>query len=500
MPCDCQSSCNACTRRQIVLAAADDWRSGRTAGTTITSISASFKQDNFILSGSTIRIPFTSAVNAAGSTAVACTVVDADGTSLGSWTCAWTQDDASSGTLSAVAGQQVYPNTLIRITTAETLSLTVPSSPAPAGIAYISVNTRRTSFLFRTGARHVTYTTADGDPVGSYSTSSSSVSISAGDIVSFRVYAYNGRFKSPATSTPVQNRAIQKPAAPAYFSEIKQTSVGVLLSYGDSTSGAVTNVTVTIVPPIDLVNGSYVDVRLYGFTSSSVLTDIDTGHDVFAYLQYNSNRSTLVLAVAPGKVAVTGTTYTVVVPSSAGIRYPSDGRVAPSSLVADIASFTISWVTPFPGVATPRKGFVVQTTTDRNWETDIQSVIIADKLNNGVGDSLRIDFLQSSVTSSGLTLTLNDPGSSSPPLSWLVGQYIQIDSEKMRVEAVSGGTLTVIRGQLSTVAALHLAVKGGGTCDCDTAGTPSGTPDSGKSRNPQTRPSQTFKALCTLSI
>lgn len=177
---------------------------GGTAGTTITSVSASFKQDNFIKSGSTIRIPFTSAVNAAGTTGVACTVVDADDASLGSWVCEWIQDTASSGTLSVVVDQQVYPNTLIRITTAETLSLTVPSNPPPAGIAYISVDSLRTSFLFRTGARVITYTTAEGDPVGSYSTTSSPVSIEAGDIVSFRVYAYNGRFKSPASTTPVQ--------------------------------------------------------------------------------------------------------------------------------------------------------------------------------------------------------------------------------------------------------------------------------------------------------
>lgn len=65
----------------------------------------------------------------------------------------------------------------------------------------------------------------------------------------------------------------------------------------------------------------------------------------------------------------------------------------------------------------------------------------------------------------------------------------------MRVEAVSGGTLTVIRGQLSTVKALHLAVKGGGTCDCDTVGNPSGTPDAGKPHDPQNPRTLAFTIL-----
>lgn len=86
-----------------------------------------------------------------------------------------------------------------------------------------------------------------------------------------------------------------------------------------------------------------------------------------------------------------------------------------------------------------------------------------------------ITISQASLTSTSLTLYLNDPGAG-PSFTWLVGKNIMVDDEIMRCEAVFGGMLTVIRGQLSTVAVLHLAVKGGGTCDCSTTGTPSGAP------------------------
>ena len=48
-----------------------------------------------------------------------------------------------------------------------------------------------------------------------------------------RVYAYNGRFLSQATSTLVHNRAIVPPQKPAYFPQMSQATIGAKLEYGN---------------------------------------------------------------------------------------------------------------------------------------------------------------------------------------------------------------------------------------------------------------------------
>jgi len=84
------------------------------------------------------------------------------------------------------------------------------------------------------GAIKATYASSFGDPVGNYAqgvpgnppTAPGVLSFTAGDVLQFRVYAYNGRFKSAPAVTKVQNRAIEAPVAPAYFTMTSMRSVG----------------------------------------------------------------------------------------------------------------------------------------------------------------------------------------------------------------------------------------------------------------------------------
>ena len=89
-----------------------------------------------------------------------------------------------------------------------------------------------------------------------------------------RVYAYNGRFLSPATDSLVHNRAILPPQRPAYFPQMSQTAIGVRLEYGNiqgrqisgpkpglarpvlANAGDPTRIGITFTPDRDLVGTS----------------------------------------------------------------------------------------------------------------------------------------------------------------------------------------------------------------------------------------------------
>jgi hypothetical protein len=96
-----------------------------------------------------------------------------------------------------------------------------------------------------------------------------------------RVYAYNGRFLSPATDSLVHNRAILPPQRPAYFPQMSQTAIGVRLEYGNiqgrqisgpkpglarpvlANAGDPTRIGITFTPDRDLVGT--ISLKLMGF-------------------------------------------------------------------------------------------------------------------------------------------------------------------------------------------------------------------------------------------
>jgi len=146
---------------------------------------------------------------------------------------------------------------------------------------------KRTTVIFKNKADTLAYSTSSYDPVGTKVITSQGLTIEAGKIYNFRVYAYNGRFKSAAAQTRVQNRAITKPAIPAYFSQIKQETLGVemrftnLWDYVTSTrnvdsrppvsvlAGQAARVGFRFTPSMNLKSGAVLTVKMPGFAHTS---------------------------------------------------------------------------------------------------------------------------------------------------------------------------------------------------------------------------------------
>ncbi len=96
----------------------------------------------------------------------------------------------------------------------------------------------------------------------------------------------------------------------------------------------------------------------------------------------------------------------------------------------------------------------------------------------GTGTTLSAAITSTSATSCSVTTIANLYGTQQALLANpLVGDWIKIDSEIMKVTAVSGSTLTIMRGQLGTSAATHLIsatvtnISNVSTTDLATAGT-----------------------------
>jgi hypothetical protein len=138
---------------------------------------------------------------------------------------------------------------------------------SPGNVAANVRRGSRTTVIFKNKANTLNYSTLAYNPVGTRAITQQGLTLEAGKIYNFRVYAYNGRFKSAAAQTRVQNRAITKPAIPAYFSQIKQEVLGVemrftnlLETYVSSTTTDGTN------PPISAPAGESARVGMR-FTS-----------------------------------------------------------------------------------------------------------------------------------------------------------------------------------------------------------------------------------------
>jgi len=484
---DSSAACRAGTNtanNPCALPGGEDWNTVATMSYTysdpnVTAVEIQVTRDRGIYPGNTLTIQMPSATNADGSVDLACTAM-AGSTALTNWTCMWT-DDGTDGYITVTAGDPVPKMSTLTLTTTATIALTKPAgNPFPnSAVAAVNTGAGRVTILFRNGSSAVTYTSAVGDPIGSY-TESTYIAIPADTVVTFRAYAYNGRFRSAAATTPIQSRAVQKPDPPSYFAETDHSMQWVHLTYGAPNASIAVAITMSVTPTMDLFNGTTLDIHLPGFTSAAILRDITTDSTVFPTAQWNNNLSTLVLKVAAGMTALTGVEQTITIADTAGIIYPSVDGSAIARQHAKVNSFSLYWVSPFPLTKKPRKGFVIQATTDRNWLTDIHTLTVPDKLNNGAEDLIRIGYLQADITDTQANLTVADPGSG-PALDWLVGQYIKVDLEVMLVSNVSAGLITVTRSQRSTNPVAHTQITGGGTCACDAAGAATGTADSGLS-------------------
>jgi hypothetical protein len=444
-----------------------------------TSLLIRLSRDVLTPIGATFSLPLSSLSNSAGSvsTAASSITMEVNIVRNGSekeqsgWLASWAQAER---TLTITAGSDVFPGEPMEIVVSQ---LTMTSSTQYLDSVLVRVNggRSRTTLIVRNGATLATYTTLAGDPVGTYSAGGSTLTIAAGNIVSARVYAYNGRFKSVGSTSLVQARAISQPQAPAYFAAQSQTTVGVVIDYTPGENGQPTDFVVKITPPVDLLNGTSVVIVLPGFDgpnyaamcptcSASVLDTQGEAHAVFTAANWVKNTSSIILIVGEGATAVEGTEYEVKIPGiSVGIKYPEDPSVLTRDTsgmhvtLAYITHYRLDWVSPFPTVDRPRKGFMVQMTTDRNWLSDIQTVVVEDRLSGGVGGFEQISALAGSVFSTNTTLMLQN-ASALPILSYtgFVGGYIKVNNEFMRVmEALSTTEVRVLRGRRGTVATDH---------------------------------------------
>jgi hypothetical protein len=444
-----------------------------------TSLRVEFSRDDMTPTGSTFSLFLSwSLFNQAGDVSTAASTLQISVTIIRNatsqqqtgWAASWLQ---GTRILTITSGSDVFPGEPVRVVLSQ-LTMTSSATYPASVVASVNGGKSRTTVIVRNGALLSTYTTLPGDPVGSYSRSSSSFIIAAGDVVSARVYAYNGRFKSAAATSLVQARAISRPQAPGYFTAQSQAAVKVMLGYTLENKGEPTGINVKITPPVDLPNGTSVVISLLGFDGPNyaslcptcalaVLGQDGAAHGVFTAANWVKNTSSLILTVGEGATAVERTEYEVNIPVGAGIRYPLD----PSAMTRDssgvhvtsgfITIYQLDWVTPFPTLSQPRKGFMVQMTTDRNWFSDIQTVVFEDRLSGGVGAFVNISVLGASLTSTGTTLTLQD-ASTLPITTYakFLGKDIKIDDELMRVEEVLSTTqIRVLRGRRGTMPVVH---------------------------------------------
>ena len=514
---DSSAACRSGTAsgNPCVLPSGEDWATAASLGytfsgddnATLSELEVTISRDRYIHPGSGLKIKFPGAYHTDSSVttsyAIDCAAT-VDGAPLNNVTCSWANGLGVGGALTVQMplrtvnpDSAVPPNGLL-VVTATGLNVTKAAAAEPyMSTATVAVNSgpsrQRATVIFRNGARAVTYTSADGDPLGVYTGATSNITILPNDIVSFRVYAYNGRFKSAAATTPTQTRAIKPPNAPAYFSEQEHLSVPVTLAYDQPNltvansnttqvmlPSVMTEITITFTTTMDLTNGTTLTLGLPGFTTAGKvpLRGISTGDSVFPTADWNANTSKLVLKLADNAVAPSGTEYTLVIPEATNLLYPATGTPNTTSN-AFINVHKLYWVSTFPSKDMPRKGYVVQMTTDRNWLTDIHQVELPDKLNNGIDDRIQIGHLQADITFNETQLTVLDPGSG-PALDWLIGKHIAVDTEIMKVTNVTAGTFTVVRGARGSAPVAHTQIKGEGNCACTDAGVSSGTAATGQ--------------------
>jgi hypothetical protein len=454
-------------------------------GSSATSLSVSWNRDVLTPKGTKLSITLSGFSNLQGDIStsastlgmqVMLTLPDSTSMPADGWSASWVQ---GSQTLIFTTGSEVFAGNAVSLDLSQ-LSLISGTAGVYPMSTFVAVESslQHTTVIVKSGAKLVSYTTTPGDPLGSYALSPAALTISPEDIVTARVYAYNSRFKSAPATSLVQARAILKPQAPAYFPAQSQISVGVVIGYSPQVSGKPCDVTVKITPPVDLPIATSVLIKLDGFDGANfvslcpacqtqVLDGQNTMHTVFSSAAWVKNTSSLILTVGEGATAQEGIEYVVVIPAAAGILYPyrddviqrdSNGMHA---TLAYLNHYRLDFVSPFPTVSQPRKGFLVQLTTDRNWLTDIQTIVVQDKLNKGARSSQQLSTVSKDVLATDTNLALAN-ATSLPITTYkgLVGELIQINDELLRVKAVlSASEIKVARAQKGTAAQVHASAS-----------------------------------------
>jgi hypothetical protein len=185
----------------------------------------------------------------------------------------------------------------------------------------------KTTLIFRSGGVQATYNSLEGAPLQAYKESVLPFEIVEGKLYSFRVYAYNGRFRSEPATTSVSNRAIVRPKGVAYIPRISVETMGVALWYNETnTPETLTRVHLTFTPRMPLAGGMQISLSLPGFTHESsmfasytaeggdiehasvqVVDDVPqyddfTAETMLTTASWSTNTSMLVFTVSEGQV------------------------------------------------------------------------------------------------------------------------------------------------------------------------------------------------------
>eukprot|EP00960_Hanusia_phi_P036623 752422-Hanusia_phi.AAC.8 len=191
-----------------------------------------------------------------------------------------THFDNTAGTFQIFVGSLVLPGTLTNIKI-NGFHSTQGMNLNQNAIGEV-IRGKRTTLVFSQDSIKASYSAVSGNPISGY-TETRQQEINLGDIVSFRVYAYNGRFRSAPIQSFVQNRAIQPPLAPAYFPNIQQIIVTVNLTVSNLASaqssgpypgyappvipvaGEATRIGLQITPEFDVFENHSISINLPGF-------------------------------------------------------------------------------------------------------------------------------------------------------------------------------------------------------------------------------------------
>eukprot|EP00960_Hanusia_phi_P076511 768571-Hanusia_phi.AAC.4 len=387
----------------------------------------------------------------------------------------------------------------------------------------------KTTVIFKDGSAAISYTTAYGDPVSNYK-ASSTIPITTGGIYQFRAYAYNGRFKSAATQSPVQNRAIGPPQIQQHLisANLQYSSIPVgLVATGSSSVrvvpqipylGEPTRIGITFTSDVLISERQTITLILEGFGGPS-LVDIpqssllaeryypygntagcqcgaggtiivpasssascqypadvtscsqcgclqNTSNTKFAQASWSSYTSSLVLTVGENQVIPPGLQQIVWVSKSVGITTPADSSLFPSSGSNYVSA----------RLARFALSWVSPFPTTSNPRTGFLVQFTTDMYWKSDIQTVNFpDFLNRGVkeivpfTNLLADVTPTDPGIqiAFPYAMFAQGKTIQIDYELMLVVYVQNHTLYVERGYLGSSPASHKAQAYTPGCACN---------------------------------
>eukprot|EP00960_Hanusia_phi_P028445 747415-Hanusia_phi.AAC.12 len=415
--------------------------------------------------------------------------VEVDGIFVGSWTSSY--DMASEELIININSNIFAHQTVVLVThTSKFNSTTQFTNFSLVLSCYLYSSSNRTTLLFKDGSIASSFTERYGVPVAEYS-QSEQLRIESGKIFKVRVIAFNGRFRSNPVEVDSSTRAIEVPTSPTLFSQVSQDSLNVSVKFWPEISQQPTQILLNFSPSFDLPPASWISVKLSQFQSASIVSFCNQNDclnklysdmnktllsDAITSAIFNPFTEELILYTNPNLELLFGISIGVFIPIESGILYPAVNQLkfdaSHSSYLASasLSSFSILWVSQFPFASVPRRGFLLQMSSDQYWRYDIQSIKIPDDLSQHPGGGTTILWLVAdlSSTSTLLQTSLNFPA--------LLNRYIRIESELMKIKNVTVDGWIIERGVLETIASNHSSVLGGGTCRCFANGSHTGLP------------------------